>query len=430
MSNARPSLIRRFSLLLFTISVLFITLLFGMTYVAQEQMESISLRYWLDTEAHMYEQQYRRFGEQGQQPNPYQFDIYWSRSGTPLWLSSYVEPGHYEHQLGPEDKHFKVSPAPSGEGLYYLVFKDDADDFLDDYETRLHALSFTLALLISVLLTGLMFYLYRQFTTPLKKVVDKVALLAPNQPTLVADAHYRELYNIEQALLEGQKQIQQYLAREQDFTRFAAHEIRTPLMTLQGSSELLEHLHQADTSPMASKALARIKGASEDIDQLIKTFLLLGQASLTPDHYQSVDVNARVSYQLSQLEPLRHAQAIRVDLEQQASPTVQAPPSFVDVLLKNVLKNAFDYADSQVQVVIGHDELRVINDVDHDAHHERRGFGYGLIIIERICEQLGWRYHINEWVDNQQQRQFSAAINFGNAPYPDTSPDPLESTHP
>lgn len=129
--------------------------------------------------------------EQGQQPNPYQFDIYWSRTGTPLCLSSYVEPGHYEHQLGPEDKHFKVSPAPSGEGLYYLVFKDDADDFLDDYETR---------------------------------------------------------------------------------------------------------LHEADISPIANKALTRINHASEDIDQLIKTFLLLGQASLTAEHHQQRQFSVVVNF--------------------------------------------------------------------------------------------------------------------------------------
>ena len=274
-----------------------------------------------------------------------------------------------------------------------------------------------------------MFYLYRQFTTPLKRVADKVALLAPNQPTLVADAHYRELYNIEQALLEGQKQIQQYLAREQDFTRFAAHEIRTPLMTLQGSSELLEHLYEADISPIANKALTRINHASEDIDQLIKTFLLLGQASLTAEHYQPVDIAARVSHQLSQLEPLRHAQDIRINLEQQTSPTVQAPPSFVDVMLKNLFKNAFDYAESRVQVILSHDELRVVNDVVRDAHHQRRGFGYGLIIIERICEQLAWRYHIDEWVDHHQQRQFSVVVNFDNAPCPDTSLHQRESKH-
>lgn len=58
----------------------------------------------------------------------------------PLWLKEYTTPGYYEHHLGPEDKHFLVRQHPSGKGLFYVVFKDNADDYLDEYESKLHLL--------------------------------------------------------------------------------------------------------------------------------------------------------------------------------------------------------------------------------------------------------------------------------------------------
>jgi signal transduction histidine kinase len=368
-----------------------------MVYIAEEQMESISLHYWLDAEATMYEQSYQRFGDQGQLPNPYQFDIFWSDKGLPAWLSSYTTPGFYEHQLGPEDKHFRVGLAPNGKGLYYLVFKDDADDFLDDYESVLHTVSFTLSVFISIGISILMYYLYRQFSTPLKRVLEKVPLIAPDQSAFEVDAHYKELADIEQALLEGKRQINQYLMREQDFTRFAAHEIRTPLMTLQGSAELLEEM--SSLSPQVEKAIKRIKVASMDIDQLIKTFLLLGQDELASSHYDSIALNEVLHYQLKALEQITFSQEIALKTAMLDEFRISVPQSFAQVLCKNLLKNALSYAHTYVEITLKDARLNVRNDVAPSAGPKKDSYGYGLIIIQRICEKLNWSYTINETKD-------------------------------
>ena len=114
-------------------------------------MEVISLDHWLDAEARMFERDYQLQGAAADLPNHYEFDSYWSEEPMPQWLKEYTTPGYYEHHLGPEDKHFLVRPHPSGKGLFYVVFKDNADDYLDEYESRLHlvtlALGFTIALL-------------------------------------------------------------------------------------------------------------------------------------------------------------------------------------------------------------------------------------------------------------------------------------------
>ncbi|WP_218309454.1 sensor histidine kinase [Alteromonas antoniana] len=406
LSKVRPSLTKRLSILVSIVSIIFISLLFGIAYVAEEQMESISLRYWLDAEARMYEQSFRRFGEQGQLPNPIQFDIYWSKRQLPRWLSGYTEPGFYEHQLGPEDKHFKVAASPDGDGLYYLIFKDDADDFLDEYESQLHLLSFSLALLVSICVSALMFYLYRQLSSPLKRVVAKVPLVAPNQASFSVDSEYSELAEIEEALLEGKRQIQQYLIREQDFTRFAAHEIRTPLMTLRGSADLLGQLDPTSLPEPAVRAVKRIHSASEDIDELIKTFLVLGQDSLKTAHLEAVDISEVVMHQLTKLTPLTRSQNVEVQLNCTSTVSLRVPKEFVVVLCRNLLRNALEYSDSHVTVSLTSNQLQVVNDIDADAD-KQSGYGYGLIIVERICEKLMWDYR---W--EQSEEQFVTQIRF------------------
>ncbi|MGR5471131.1 sensor histidine kinase, partial [Vibrio astriarenae] len=69
---------------------------------------------------------------------------YWSEAPTPSWLLAFKTPGFYEYLLGDEDKHFVVLEHPSGKGLMYIVFHDDSDDYLDEYESSLHQLTFLL----------------------------------------------------------------------------------------------------------------------------------------------------------------------------------------------------------------------------------------------------------------------------------------------
>ncbi len=86
----------------------------------------------------MFEPDYQLQGAAADLPNHYEFDSYWSEEPMPLWLKEYTTPGYYEHHLGPEDKHFLVRAASIRQGPLLRVFKDNADDYLDEDESKLH----------------------------------------------------------------------------------------------------------------------------------------------------------------------------------------------------------------------------------------------------------------------------------------------------
>ena len=115
--------------------LLLLVILSLLMVVAENKMEELSLRHWLEAEATRYDDDWLRLGMAAPAPSPRQFSSYWTEAGRlPAWLKAYQSPGFFEHQLGREDKHFLVRAHPSGQGLLYLVFNDDADDYLDPYE--------------------------------------------------------------------------------------------------------------------------------------------------------------------------------------------------------------------------------------------------------------------------------------------------------
>lgn len=400
----KTKLFHKLILLTGSMGTIFILLFWLVVVISEDQLELISLHHWLESEAAMFEQDYKAYGHRNSVPNHYEFDIYFSDSYRPNWLKSYTTPGFYEHHLGPEDKHFLVRPDPSGEGLFYIVFKDDADDYLDEYESKLHLFTLSLGILIIIFTLVVGLYQVRQIALPLQKVMGKIRLMPPDQPDFMVEADYQELAAIEQALADSKKRIANFFRREQEFSRFAAHEIRTPLMVLQGSAEILTQL-QLENS-LANKASQRITQACADISLLTDTFLLLGKEQMDSHHYSQLPLDALLVQQLQTTRKLFVASTL--DSEVQTTPAVViAPQSFVIVLLNNLLKNAFSYAKTQVQINLTEQELTIRNDVREDSAGS--GYGYGLVIIERICDRLQWQYQIEEAANEFMVRiRFSA----------------------
>lgn len=388
--NKKPQLLHRILILTGAIGAVFMLLIWLLVITAEDQLEQLSLQHWLAAEATKFEQDYQFYGHRQSLPNHYHFDIFFSESHRPNWLTSYNTPGFYEHHLGPEDKHFLVRPDPAGKGLFYVVFKDNADDYLDGFESQLH--QWSLIICVSMLLLTFAFALYqvRQLALPLQKVLHKIRLMSPDQPDFTVDAPYQELALIEQSLADSKQRISKFFQREQEFSRFTAHEIRTPLMILQGSADLLTQLQLQQ--PFAEKASQRIRLACADIQLLTDTFLLLGQEQIEQHHFTSIALDQLIQQQTSFQHQFFQQKSLQIELQLRANENIHAPLSFVTVLLNNLLKNAFSYAHSKVKIVMDGAHLTISNDISSSTPS---GYGYGLVIIERICERLAWEFSIN-----------------------------------
>ena len=382
-----PSLRKRLILALGGAGLLLLLILSLLMVVAEDKMEELSLRHWLEAEVTRYNDDWLRLGHAAPAPSPRQFSSYWTEAGRlPAWLKPYQTPGFFEHQLGEEDKHFLVHAHPSGKGLLYLVFNDDADDYLDPYEDRLHLVIrlIGLALLLGCIVFGI--WLVRHITRPLDRLRQRVAHLTPDQVDFVPDAPWQELREIELALLAGKHEVAAVFAREQEFSRFASHELRTPNMVIQGSAALLGKV--TDLPAPAARAASRIRAASDEMALLTETFLLLGRKEAVERPPQWVA--PLIQRELARLAPLlqRENLDIRLNLDEQSE--VQAPLSLLAIALGNLLKNALSYAEGHIEITLQGQVLTISNPTAA-APDQILGYGCGLTIIQRICEKLGWQ---------------------------------------
>ncbi|MGL4712858.1 MAG: sensor histidine kinase [Shewanella sp.] len=404
-----PSLYKKIRLTFLVLTSLMFTLFWGLIYVAEEQIEIISLEHKLVTETREYIKNYQRFGDKAQLPDSNELMTYWSKELVPSWLQTYQDHGFYEYQLGAEDKHFLVSAHPSGQGLLYVVYKDDADDFLDSYEDRLHLLISVMGagLLLSIMAYGL--YFVRLLSRPFLEIERKINALSPEKPTLAPSTAYRETRHIEQTLLENKAKIDAYFTREQEFSRFASHELRTPIMVIQGSADLLKKIRYPTTEAqqlIVNKAVARIDYAGHQMKTLTETFLLLGKEHIEPLHYGQFELAQRLEHVLSEMQHYFAKQGICYNLTIKASASITAPLSFVDIVIGNLLKNAFSYSTGNIDITLQSHQLWIKNPLN-SHNHDTSGFGCGLMIIERICERMGWKFSTqNDGIHYQTYIQF------------------------
>lgn len=409
-----PSLYKKIRLTFLALTSLMFAIFWSIIYIAEEQIEIISLEQKLATETREYLDNYQSFGDKAQLPDVNELVTYWSKNFVPTWLQSYQNTGFYEHQLGSEDKHFLISNHPSGQGLLYVVYKDDADDFLDHYEDRMHILIFIMGvgLLLFIMAYGL--YFVRLLSTPFSEIKNKINQLSPEKPVSTPSTLYRETRHIEQTLLENKAKIAAYFTREQEFSRFASHELRTPIMVIQGSVELLKKIPNTTTEAqqlIAKKAIARIDYAGHQMKTLTEAFLLLGKEEIESQHYSQIDLAPRLEHILTEMAQHFAKQEISYTLTLNDCSSIKAPLSFIDIVISNLIKNAFNYSAGNIEITMKNNELLILNPLSVHSTGAS-GYGCGLIIIERICERMGWTLSTqNDNVNYQAYIQFIDNVN-------------------
>ena len=406
-----------FGCMTFVIFMLF----WAIIYIAENQLEILSLHHWLDTEATQYARNYEILGEDAPLPNEKEFDSYWSEDSIPSWLNpslnagfyefqldkesdNFIISGFYEYILGEDDKHFLVFEHPSGRGMMYLVFKDESDDYLDAYESSLHRSTFFLGILLIIIMISYGMYIVRLLSTPLATVIKQIERLPPDQPNIKVSTRFIETQYIEKTLRECKGEIADYFIREQEFSRFASHELRTPIMVIKGSVDILNY--ESDASFMAKKSIARIQSACNEMQTLTEAFLLLGKKNIELNYYENYDLKVCLDKQLSILNPLFSKQNVTYRVSVFDGGIVYSPEVFITIVINNLIKNAFSYSVGELNVEINDVQFSITNRHDGNDMYNS-GYGCGLVIVKRICERMGWMLILDD-----DGERFTAKVKF------------------
>ncbi|AJE22009.1 sensor histidine kinase [Azotobacter chroococcum] len=318
-----------------------------------------------------------------------------------------VEKGFSELREG--DRAYYVYAIRSDGQTYMLV--EDQSEFEEREQLLFNVILF--CFLLSVMgawLLGLL--LARKVIAPVIRLARQVRhrdQLLPLAPPLAPEYPDDEIGHLAAAFDSTLGQLRQSLERERLFTSDVSHELRTPLMVIQGACELLD---EADLPPQASRQVARIGRAAQEMHELVQTFLILARARREEAAIGGSASLASVAEEQSQRwgAPIR-AKGLDFELVVEDTDSASYNLTFLRTVLSNLLRNALHYTENgTVRLILENGGFRVEDSGTGIPADQRErifqpfvrgeqargeGLGLGLSLVKRICAHQGWQVRVS-----------------------------------
>lgn len=292
-------------------------------------------------------------------------------------------------------------------GRKYVLLKDQQD--LVQREQVLFAVvivGFVLSILLAILLGR---FLARRVMAPVIRLAGQVRhrdqlmeLAPPLAPEYAVDEVGELALSFDQAL----GRLRAALSREKLFTSDVSHELRTPLMILGSSCELL--LSDPRLDQRASAQVSRIARASEEMTQLVDTFLMLARARESGASTGGTATLEEVAQGLVEIwGKLIGDKGISFTYRNHQQGSERYHLTFLQSVMGNLLRNAWHYTDQGSITLTLHDRGFSVEDTGIGIPLEKQqamfqpfvrgderrgeGLGLGLSLVQRICSNQHWQ---------------------------------------
>ncbi len=321
--------------------------------------------------------------------------------------------GIHEFDHAGKEYHLAVKTLPGSDNHLYLLYDVSSLEFTEQRKILLTMALIAGAVLVTALGLWIGLLTSRKVIAPVIHLANLVSQPdMDNLPTDISGSFSNdEVGALSKALEDGMRRIRFFIEREQQFTRDASHELRTPLTVIKGAVEVL--LLRTDwKGKSVHRPFNRIKRAVFDMDHIIKTFLWLAREDVDIDLNQFCDVVRVANETVVQSRDLFDDKPISLELIENEHPIVKAPDTAFQVVITNLINNAFhNTAAGTIVINICSDRI-IVSDTGKgidasdlltvtEAHVRGKnspGFGLGLAIVKKICHRFGWKFHIDSKV--------------------------------
>lgn len=322
--------------------------------------------------------------------------------GLPAWAAAY---GPGTHRRLDDGAMVRIVPIMGGSDTLYAVIDGDGILDIDDFESYLLLTLLLIGAAVTALSGVVGSMLARQLAMPLVTLTREVNGHREGPVEFSGAQRGDEVGALSRGFAALVARLSDFLQREREFTRFASHELRTPVAVFKSS---LAVLRATDEAPVRERALVRMAQSANDMADLVAALLALGRGPEEPGHRdaQELDVVSIIQDLLDRLAPLATQKGLRIERRLDAQARVCAAPGLCPVLIDNLLRNAVAYADTWIVVRADARGVEIENDVRQQPRSSS-STGYGLQIVSRICERQGWAF-----VYRCQSGRFAARVDF------------------
>ena len=240
-----------------------------------------------------------------------------------------------------------------------------------------------------------------------------------------------EKAQLEAKVRERTRNLERAFADMEAFSYTASHDLRAPVRTMQGFSEILLEEHTASLSPEGRAYLERIRNAATRLDHLINDLLALAKVSGTRLEARAIALRDVVSGVLESV-PRWSSPEVSVDRESCVH-TVLGHPTLLAQVIQNLLENATKFVAPGVKPTIRlwseargtvvrlwiadngigmapADQQRLFQIFERGDMKAYPGTGIGLAIVERAVTKMNGRVGVESevgagsrfWIDLPQ----------------------------
>jgi signal transduction histidine kinase len=317
-----------------------------------------------------------------------------------------LPPGFQEIQYQGED-YYAVSAVVSGRK--YVLLRNQLS--LEQREQVLFAVVIVGFVLSIALATLLGWLLARRVMAPVIRLARQVRhrdqlldLAPPLHPDYAVDEVGELALSFDQTL----GRLRAALGREKLFTSDVSHELRTPLMVLASSCELL--LSNPSLDPRSSAQVGRIARASDEMRQLVDTFLMLARAQEDAGSQASATLKEVADGLVEIWGRLIREKGIEFIYVCERVSQERHNLTFLQSVMGNLLRNAWHYTDHGfVRLTLDEHGFSVEDSGIGIAQDKRQamfqpfvrgdesrgeGLGLGLSLVQRICQKQHWKVEL------------------------------------
>lgn len=141
------------------------------------------------------------------------------------------------------------------------------------------------------------------------------------------------------------RELQMATKELEDFCYSASHDLRAPLRTIDGFSDILLKDHKDKLDEQGRRYLQRVRIATQRMAQLIDDLLSLSRVTRTKMRRQEVDLTTATREIVNDLRRLDSER--KVDVTIPDGLTAQSDPGLLKLVLENLLGNAWKYTSKE-----------------------------------------------------------------------------------
>lgn len=287
-------------------------------------------------------------------------------------------------------------------GVLYLFAKIEDISALNEMGLRLLLVSFIIGIFFSMLLSG---YLQKRMSKPIKMLRNEMQAFSMAEFESSNVKSNDEIGELARSFEELAYKLQSYDEHQKNFFQNASHELKTPLMSIQGYAEAIKD--GIVEGEEMDQGLEIIIDESQRLKRLVDEIIYLTKLETVDDMfvYEEVDLGMLIQSAIMSVNALAMEKKIEINYQPVKSMRGNYDSAKMKQALINILGNGVRYAQHQIRVCVETEhtklQIRIIDDgrgfvlgeekllFERFYKGHKGGTGIGLSITKAIVEKHG-----------------------------------------